>query len=220
MTFSFVAQTGRPRHNSMAAAFAHLGALGLFLFAVLDSSPIPTFGGTDILTVILAATRPHPWWEFAAAATAGSVVGAYFTFRLGRRAGRAYVHSKFGAGRGQRFFAFYDKWGTGALVASTAVPFPFPTSIFFAAAGASNHYSSRQFLSMVAACRGVRYCALAWIAHVYGRHMVRILRHPAQYWHWLLLFAAIFILIIGAGIFVRRQFSEARVKDGRTAVRV
>lgn len=219
MTFSSVVQAGRHRGSSTTAAFAHLGALGLFLFAVLDSSPIPTFGGTDILIVILAATRPHPWWEFAAAATAGSVVGAYFTFRLGRRAGRAYLHSKFGGGRGQRLFAFYDKWGTGALVASTAVPFPFPTSIFFAAAGAANHYSSRQFLSMVGACRGLRYCALAWIAHVYGRHIVRILRHPAQYGHWLALFGGIFILVIVAAILVRRQFSATRAKDGRTVVR-
>jgi membrane protein YqaA with SNARE-associated domain len=50
--------------------------LGLFFLAILDSSPIPTFGGPDILIAILAATHRNPWYEYAAVATAGSVIGA------------------------------------------------------------------------------------------------------------------------------------------------
>src|SRR5581483_9735540 len=129
MVLDFV-QTASRHASGTANAFAHLGALGLFLFAIVDSSPIPTFGGADILTVILVATRPYPWYEFAAAATAGSLIGAYITFRLARRAGRHYLEGKLGA----RFLNFFQKWGTGALVASTAIPFPLPTGVLFAAA--------------------------------------------------------------------------------------
>jgi hypothetical protein len=49
----------------------HLGAFGLFLLAIVDSSPIPTFGGLDILTAILAARHREPWYYYAGVATAG-----------------------------------------------------------------------------------------------------------------------------------------------------
>lgn len=38
-----------------ACALRHLGAFGLFFRAILDSLPLPIFGGSDILTAILAA---------------------------------------------------------------------------------------------------------------------------------------------------------------------
>jgi membrane protein YqaA with SNARE-associated domain len=81
--------------DSFTSIFRHLGALGLFSLAIVDSSPLPTFGGPDILTAILAASHRNPWYEYAAVATAGSVIGAYLTFRLARKAGSAYLHSKF-----------------------------------------------------------------------------------------------------------------------------
>src|ERR1700683_1409584 len=57
-------QTARGR--SISSMFRHLGALGLFFLAILDSSPLPTFGGPDILIAILAATHRNPWYEYAA----------------------------------------------------------------------------------------------------------------------------------------------------------
>jgi membrane protein YqaA with SNARE-associated domain len=188
--------------------FGHLGALGLFFLAIIDSSPLPTFGGPDILTAILAARQTNPWYEYAAVATAGSVIGAYLTFRIARRVGSAYLHSKFGNRKVNGLLHFFQKWGTGALAASTAVPFPFPTSLFFAAAGASN-YSAGKFLTVVAICRGVRYTLVAIIADHYGRHFIRVLRHPIQYWGWLLLFAAVILTVISTGIALSKRLAAA-----------
>ena len=76
--------------------FLHLGALGLFFVAIIDSAPLPTFGGPDILTAILAAQQRNPWYEYAAFATAGSVLGAWLTFRIASESRfEAYLHSKF-----------------------------------------------------------------------------------------------------------------------------
>ena len=108
-------QTARGR--SFTSIFRHLGALGLFFLAILDSSPLPTFGGPDILIAILAGSHRNPWWEYAAVATAGSIIGAYFTFRLARKAGAAYLDSKFGSGKVSKLLEIFEKWGTGALVA-------------------------------------------------------------------------------------------------------
>jgi membrane protein YqaA with SNARE-associated domain len=196
------------RGRSFLSVFRHLGALGLFFLAILDSSPVPTFGGPDVLLAILVATRRNPWYEYVAVATAGSTIGAYITFRLARKAGEAYLESKFGRARLTGFLAVFKKWGTGTLVASTAIPFPFPTSLVFAAAGASKYHLGK-YLAVVAASRGARYGAIAAVAHLYGRHFVRMFQHPTQYWGWLLLFAAAILCLIGAGILFNKRLMAA-----------
>jgi membrane protein YqaA with SNARE-associated domain len=194
------------RVHGFASIFRHFGALGLFFLAILDSSPLPTFCGPDILTAILAARRSNPWYEYAAVATAGSVVGAYLTFRIARKAGSAYLRSKFVEGRVSALLRVFEKWGTGTLVASTAIPFPFPTSMVFAAAGASN-YRSDKYLALVAVCRAARYSAIAMVADHYGGRFIRALRHPMQYWGWLLVFAAVIAGLIAGGILVNRRLT-------------
>ncbi len=196
------------RGQSITSMLGHLGALGLFFIAILDSSPLPTLAGPDILTAILAARRTNPWYEFVAVATVGSVIGAYFTFRVARKAGSAFLHSKFGNRKVDTMLHFFQKWGTGALVASTAIPFPFPTSLLFAAAGASK-YSMAKFLTIVTICRCARYTLVALVADHYGRHILRILQHPAQHWGWLLLFAALILSVILAGVVLNKRLAAA-----------
>src|ERR1017187_6903994 len=160
----FIQNATPPRGHGVTSMLRHLGAFGLFSLAIVDSSPLPTFGGPDILTAILAATHRNPWYEYAAGATAGSVIGAYLTFRIARRAGSAYLHSKFGHHKLDAVLRFFQKWGTSALAVSTAVPIPMPTSMLFAAAGASD-YGVGRFLTVVIICRSrlecnplVRFC--------------------------------------------------------------
>jgi len=213
--FNVLFQTARPaRGRSFAPIFRHLGALGLFILAILDSSPLPTFGGPDVLIAILAASHRNPWYEYAAVATVGSVFGAYLTFRIARQAGSAYLSSKFGEGKVSGLLKAFKKWGTGTLVASTAIPFPFPTSMFFAAAGASD-YRTRKYLTIVAVCRTARYTAIAIVADLYGRHFIRILRHPTQYWGWLLLIAAMISALIAGGILINRRLATSSANDHR-----
>jgi membrane protein YqaA with SNARE-associated domain len=200
--------TSPNRARTFASVFRHLGALGLFFLAILDSTPLPTFGGPDILIAILAGSHRNPWYEYVAVATAGSVIGAYITFRIARKAGSAYLNSKFGQGKVSAFLKLFEHWGTGTLIASTAIPLPFPTSMVFAAAGASD-YRMAKYLPIVTACRAVRYSAIAIVADLYGRHFIRVLRHPVQYWGWLLLFTALTIGLIATGILINRRLDTA-----------
>jgi len=186
----------------------HLGAAGLFFLAILDSSPIPSFAGPDILTAILAASHRPLWYEYAASATAGSVIGAYITFRLAHRAGSAYLESKFKKNRVSKFLKLFKRWGTGTLIASSAIPLPSPTSMFFAAAGASD-YPKGKFLAIVALSRAARYFGIAYIAGHYGRHFLRVLRHPMQHWGWLLLFVGLTGALIVGGILVNSRLETA-----------
>ena len=209
MLFDLVQAPRRP-HRTLLAVFRHWGAFGLFFLAILDSLPLPTFGGPDILTIILVVSRRNPWYEYAATAAAGSVLGAYMVFRMAHRAGRSYIESKFRQRSVVNFLKLFERWGTGALLASTAIPFPSPTSLFFAAAGASNNYSARKFVTVVALARAVRYSAIALVAHLYGRHIIRVFRHPTQYWGWLLVFALIFAAVLAAGILINNSLASTK----------
>lgn len=204
----FQAQRRRVRGRTFTSTLMHLGAVGLFFLAILDSSPLPTFGGLDILTAVLAASRRNPWYEYGATATAGSVIGAFLTFRVARRAGTAYLDKKFKKGTVSKFLKLFKKWGTGTLVASTAIPFPTPTSMFFAAAGASD-YPLPKFLIVVTASRAVRYFGIAFVADQYGRRFIRGLRHPAEHWGWLALAVSLIVGVIVGGILLSRQLTTA-----------
>jgi membrane protein YqaA with SNARE-associated domain len=206
---NLLVQTQKRRQpQSFASMLRHLGAAGLFFLAILDSSPLPTFGGPDILTAVLAASHHPLWYEYAATATAGSVIGAYLTFRLARKAGSAYLDRKFKKSLVSRFLKLFKRWGTGTLTASTLIPLPTPTSMFFAAAGASD-YPMGRFLTIVAVCRAIRYFGIAFVAAHYGRQLLRVLRHPMQHWGWLLLFVALTCVLIGGGIFASHRLETA-----------
>jgi membrane protein YqaA with SNARE-associated domain len=198
------------RHpQTIAALVRHLGGFGLFLLAIVDSSPVPTFGGLDILTAILAARQREPWYYYAGFATAGSVIGAYLTFRIARKAGLDYLNRKFGARKVARLLKYFKRWGMGALVVSTVLPLPFPTSAFFAAAGVLG-YPLRRFIVVVALGRAVRYGAIAAIASHYGRRFVVGLRHLGRHSGLLLVIAAGVVIAITAAILLTKRLQASR----------
>ncbi len=186
------------------STFRQFGALGLLSLAIIDSSPIPTFCGPDILTVILVVTRRHPWYEFALCAAIGSTLGAYFTYRLARKAGEAYLEEKFGKVKVQRSLSFFKERGTIILILSSAVPFPFPTSLFFAAAGVSE-YPLGKYLPVVAISRGIRYSVVGALTALYGREVGRVLLHPSEHWGWLAGLLGAVLIVSGAGYLLNRH---------------
>ena len=196
------------KHRSFLRLLFHLGAFGLFGLAILDSMPLPTFGGADILTAVLAASHRGPWYEYAAAAAGGSVIGAFLTFRLARKAGLAYLNKRFGESRVSDVSRLLERGGTLALAISATIPFPTPTTVFFAAAGAST-YSIRRFLLVVGIARALRFSLVAFLAARYGREFLRAVRHPAEAWGWLLLLAALVAIVVAGVTLMNRRMASA-----------
>jgi len=185
----------------------HLGPLGLFIIAVADSFPIPTFAGPDILTAIFSARHHKPWYEYAAVATLGSVIGAILVFRMARKAGLGYLNRKFGQSKVATLLKYFERWGTGALIVSTAVPAPFPTSAFFAAAGVLD-YPLRTFIVVVALSRALRYGAIAAISAHYGRRFIVGLRHPGQHYGWLIGISSAVVIMITVALILRKRLES------------
>lgn len=188
-------------------ALLHLGGVGLFALAILDGSPIPTLGGPDLLTAILAARHREPWYYYALIATVGGVIGSFITYSIGHKAGEAYLARKFGERRVHRILEVVRQWGGSTLIGATLLPPPFPATIVFGVAGTLS-YPKRRFAAMVAGGRAIRYSLLAWAADHYGRHFVRVVRHPDRYVGWIVLLAGIVIAAIAATFLMQRWVTQ------------
>ncbi len=190
----------------------HWGGPGLFVLAILDGLPIPTFGGPDILTAILAARHREPWYYYAAMTTVGSVIGSFITYRAARHAGASYMQKWFGENRVNRLLELFERWGTGGLLMSTAVPIPFPTYAFFAAAGVVA-YPTKRFLGVVTIGRGLRYAAIAAFAAFYGRKFIRVLSHPGEYIGWFVLTLCVVAVLVAIAMWLKKQVSAVEPRE-------
>lgn len=208
-TLTDLIQLAARRRHPITRFVWHLGAFGLFLLAIVDSLPIPTFAGPDILTAVLAARHGDPWYLYAAVATAGSVIGASLTYRMARKAGSDYLNRKFGERTVARLLKYFQRWGTGALIISTLVPLPFPTSAFFAAAGVLE-YPPRTFAIVVALSRAGRYAAIGAIASHYGRRFALSLWRLGQHSGWWLAMAALAVLTLVAAFLLAKRLGKKK----------
>ncbi|HXZ81314.1 MAG TPA: VTT domain-containing protein [Terriglobales bacterium] len=183
------------------------GGVGLVPLGIADSSLIPTFGSLDVLTVLLSAKHRDLWLYYAAMSTIGSLLGAYLTYRLGHKAGASFLDRKLGHKRSEQVRRLIDRWGLGGILVPTIAPPPFPTTPFFAAAGAFN-YPLRNYLSAVAVGRIVRYGTLAFVGAHYGRHILRFLRHPQRYLMPSILVTVVIAVVIVALVLFWRSAQE------------
>src|SRR5947207_1148160 len=171
----------------------HLGAPGLILMGLVDNSIIPTPGGMDILTIILTVRQRQLWWYYGLMAVAGSMLGAYVSYRLGRKGGKQYLDKRFGAERMHKLYKKFERGGFITVFVPAILPPPFPTGPFLVAAGALN-YPMEKFFAYLATARTIRYMGLTYLAFRYGNWIGRTMRH---YYHPLLwIFTA---LLIAAG---------------------
>jgi membrane protein YqaA with SNARE-associated domain len=192
----------------------HLGPLGLFLVAVVDSSiiPLPIPGTTDLLLLWLVSHRGNPWL-LAVSAIAGSLVGGYTTWELGRKGGEAALHRWVSP----RLLDRIVKWVSGhpilAVFLPAILPPPIPLSPFILASGALGVTRIR-FFAAYGAARTIRFSFIAWLAVAYGRRVVRLWSNELQAWSTPLLTAFIVILIAGIAFglwqFLRMRKSGAR----------
>lgn len=201
LTAAAVALQRRKPSTSMLLV-RHLGGIALVPLGILDSSIIPTFGSLDLLTAWLAAGTPYLWFYYAAMSTAGSLIGAILTYRLGIRMGREWIEKKIGLKKYQRISNLIDRWRAGSILISTIAPPPFPSSWFFLVAGAFS-YPRKQFYSSVVLGRAVRYSLITLVAAHYGRHFLRYLRHPLHYLLISLMITA--SLVTAVWLFARRR---------------
>lgn len=179
----------------------HLGGVGLFALAVVDSSvvPIPLPGSTDLVLLLLTAFRsssPSSPIIFASCAFAGSVIGGYMAWAAGKKGGEAALE-RLGKGR---FVARVQRWvkrnGILSVWLAAVHPPPIPLLPFTLAAGALG-LSLPRFMIAYCTGRAVRYGFIAWLGHKYGRQVVMFWEKDLKGWTTPILSVYIALLVLG-----------------------
>jgi membrane protein YqaA with SNARE-associated domain len=175
----------------------HLGALGLFSVAVIDSSvvPLPLPGSTDLLLLWLVAHSGDPWL-LAPCAIAGSILGGYTTWHIGRRGGEEALRHYVPARLLGRIVGWVERHRILAVFVPALLPPPIPLLPFALASGALG-VSRRRFLAVFGAARTLRYSFIAWLGVTYGRRIVRLWSGSLQKWSTPLLCAFVGLLVAG-----------------------
>jgi membrane protein YqaA with SNARE-associated domain len=179
----------------------HLGGIGVFILAALDSSVMPTLGAVDALTILLAARHPELWPYYAMCSTAGSVGGASAAYRLSRL---GILHRRIKGPAFDRVTAFLHRFGSLSLSLAAFLPPPFPTSAFVIGAGVTR-YPVISFVLSFGIGRMCRFALLAYLASVLGRRFVTSMWSA----HTLILAAAIGGVLLFVGLLAWLAFRKS-----------
>lgn len=173
-----------------------LGGPGLIALGLVDNSVIPLPGGMDAAVILLAAAHREPWWYYAIMATIGSLIGGYLTYRLGLKGGEETLEKKLSKKRAAQVCRIFHRFGFWSVTVSAVVPPPMPIVPILIAAGALK-YPRGKFLGALALGRAVRYTLLAYLGHIYGRHILRWLGHYYQPLLYILIALAVAGTLVG-----------------------
>jgi len=203
----------RTHHSLLPRWLTHLGALGLFAVALLDSSPIPLPlpGSTDLLLLLLVSRRGSYPALLAACAILGSAVGGYLTWSAGKKGGEALLRRSVPPRLRERIERWTNHHSMLSVLLPALLPPPIPLTPFLLAAGALG-ISRRRFLLAFNLARGVRYGLVAWAGVVYGRRVVRWWTGTLAGWSGVIgwTFAALLVGGIAFGVWqYRRQRAAA-----------
>jgi membrane protein YqaA with SNARE-associated domain len=187
---------GRIVARVQALAIA-LGAPGLFLVALLDSSILSLPEIADLLVVWMVVQHRERLVLYALSATLGSVIGCLALYFIGRKGGDALVRKRFHSASVDRTLATFQRYGVMAVLIPSLLPPPAPFKIFVLLAGAAE-ISATRFSIAVAIGRGVRYFAEALLALRYGEQAIQFM-HDHGYTASLIVVA---VLVVALAIYV------------------
>jgi membrane protein YqaA with SNARE-associated domain len=136
-------------------------------------------------------------WLLAPCALAGSILGGYTTWHIGRRGGEEALRHYVPARLLGPIVVWVERHRILAVFLPALLPPPIPLLPFALASGALG-VSRRRFLAVFGAARTLRYSFIAWLGVTYGRSIVRLWSGSLQEWSAPLL--GVFVGLMVAGL--------------------
>src|SRR5262252_6209527 len=188
--------------RAVLAFFLRMGALGLFLLGVFDSSFLFFPFGNDFLLIALVSSGRHPWrWViYTLAAALGSVVGVALVDLVMRKAGEEGLEKFVGPKSLDRLKGKIERRGVWAVFFAALLPPPFPFTAVIATASALQ-MARRGMLIAVFTGRLVRFTTESLLALYFGRRLLHYLR--SEYVEYMV-YALIVVAAVGSFLTVRK----------------
>lgn len=194
---------------SILRFLASLGAPGLVLIGILDSSFLFLPFGNDLLMIAFAARHPARLAWFAAAATLGSVTGSMLVDRLARKGGEEGLSRILPEKRIEQVKRRVRKHAGYAIALAALLPPPFPFTPVVAAAAALQ-FPRWRMIALLASARMLRFCAAGLLGASFGPAILRLADSPAVKYG---LGGLLVLCIAGSVISVRGWLRRSRRQD-------
>jgi membrane protein YqaA with SNARE-associated domain len=185
-----------------------LGAPGLFLVALLDSSLVPLPEVNDLLLVFMVTAHKPRMLLYASVAVLGSLAGSLLLFVLGQRGGEALLRKRFGSVRLDRARRTLQRYGVVSVLITCLLPPPAPFKLFMLLAGAAG-ISVGRFAIAIAIGRSVRFFGLAFLAVRYGDRALQLI-HDEGVTVSLVLIGLLLAAVAGYVLWVKAQARKDR----------
>jgi len=163
------------------AYLLHLGALGLVILGVLDSSFLFLPVGNDILLVVLVARRHALLPLYVLAAALGSAIGVLLLDGVCRKGGEEGLKKMMNTRRLNHLKKKMKEHGSIAIVTASLAPPPFPFTAVIGAASAFQ-YPRLRLMGLVFGARAVRFLLVGLAAIWLGRRIIRLADSPGFIW--------------------------------------
>ena len=191
--------------------FTHYGAWGVLVLSFLDSTFLTLPLAIDLSVIVLASLHHEGAALFALAATAGSLVGAYLMYWMGRKGGKSFIQAHVSERKFEQIHAQVSGKGPWLLAVPGIIPPPFPFTIWVIAAGALN-VPRHPFLWALAVMRAIRFFTEAALAVWLGRGIVAWLKTPT--FRYVIDFIVV-VAVVGSAYSIYRLVRAARRGDRR-----
>src|SRR4029453_4228014 len=152
-----------------------MGAPGLFVVALLDSSFLSLPEIADLLVVWMVVQHKERLLIYAASATLGSLLGCLALYYVGVKGGEVLVRKRFHSGTVDRALASFRRFGIMAVLIPSVLPPPAPFKIFVLLSGVARIPVTR-FIAAIAFGRGLRYFVEGLLAVWYGERAMVFIR--------------------------------------------
>ena len=153
--------------------------LGAVSFAESSFFPVPP----DIMLVPMSLARPDRAYFFAAISTLASVAGGLLGYFIGAvlydTAGVWLIHLYGYGDKVEAFREAYTRWGTWIILLKGVTPIPY--KIVTIASGFAG-YNIFLFVIFSIIARGMRFYAVAFLAHRYGERARAMIEERLGFW--------------------------------------
>jgi membrane protein YqaA with SNARE-associated domain len=185
-----------------------MGAPGLFVVALLDSSFLSLPEIADLLVVWMVVQHPDRLVLYAASATLGSILGCLALYYVGVKGGEAMVRRRFHSATVDRALASFRRFGIMAVLIPSVLPPPAPFKIFVLLSGVAKIPVTR-FVTAIAIGRGTRYFVEGLLAVWYGERAMVFIRENGK------TVALAIVALLVAGLVVYILWSKSRAVSRR-----
>jgi membrane protein YqaA with SNARE-associated domain len=159
----------------------HIGAFGLIILGILDSSFLFLPFGNDLLLVVLTARHHENLPLYILAASIGSATGVLLLDLVCRKGGEEGLKKMMSRKRLDYLKKKMSQNAAVALIVACLTPPPFPFTAVIAAASAFQ-YPRLRLLAYVFGARAVRFTLLGLAAIWFGRRILRMANSAEFIW--------------------------------------